>query len=637
MIIRAMKVNLVLLSLLTAGTLAASAATLPPEKLLPGDTLVMFTVPDLDRAQAASHDLAAAQLWRDAAMKPFVDKFTAKWKADVLTPLERELGVKLTDYSGLAHGQFTFAVTQNGWTGQKDAEPGVLLLLDSKDQAAQLTKLLADLKRKWTDSGKQLRAEKIRDVEFITLLNAGEEITKSLEKAFPGRAPNQGGDDAKKGKSSLIIGQSGSLLLVGNQAKALEQVLIRQSGGQAPALAEVPAYEANHSALFRDATAYGWIHFKPILAAVKAQLAQAGAAGADNPLGVKPDKILEAVGLNGLQTVAFQMRQSPEGTDASVFIGAPENGRKGLFKMLVADAKESSPPPFVAADATQFFRVRLDLPKLWATLETMLTEISPQVGMLVQMSLANAGKDKDPNFDLKKQFIGNLGNDLISYQKAPRSAKLADLSSPPTLFLLASPNADQVLNSLKVALSMINPAPLKEREFLGRKIHSLTVTPETEVDGLPVERSFSFATSGGYLAMSADAAMLEEYLRNAGTQGKPLADVPGLKEAAQRIGGLGTGWFGYEHQGEVARVVLNAVKQDPNYFDKLLAGAVANPLAGAALAGPLKGLKDWFDFTALPDYGKIAKFFYFIVQTGSANAEGLTFKAFSPTPPELRK
>lgn len=630
-----MKLHLLRLSLLLLGALGASAATPPPEKLLPNDTLLMFTIPDWDKAQAASRDLPAAMLWRDQTMKAFVDKFTAKWKADVLAPLERELGIKLDEYAGLAHGQFTFALTQNGWNGQQEPDLGVLLLLDSRDGAPQLAKLLADLKKKWSDSGKKLRSEKIRDIEFTTLMNAGEDLAKSLEKAFPGQKADKPEGDAKKGQSELTFGQSGSLLLVSNSSKDLEKVLIRQSGGLAPALDELPAYEANHTAMFRDATAYGWVNAQPIMDALKKQFGQAG--GDAIPLGLKPEKAFDALGFSGLKTLAFILRQASDGTTADIFIGAPENGRKGLFRMLVPETKESSPPPFVPADIVKFSRCRLDFQKVWATLEATLNDLSPLIGPLVQQALANAGKDKDPNFDLKKQLIGNLGNDLISYQKGPRSAQLADLNSAPAIFLLSSPNADQVLNSLKVGLSLVNPAPMKEREFLGRKIYSLSLPPMPGPDGKPVEKTFSFTTGGGYVAMSADTGILEEYLRSAENKGKTLGDVAGLKEAAQRVGGMGTGWFGYEHQGETMRVILDAVKQDPAYFEKLLTGAMSNPLTAGAGMGTLKGVKDWFDFALLPSYDKIAKFFYYTVQSGSANADGLTFKTFSPTPPGLKK
>ena len=127
-----------------------------------------------------------------------------------------------------------------------------------------------------------------------------------------------------------------------------------------------------------------------------------------------------------------------------------------------------------------------------------------------------AGKDKDPDFDLRKNLIANLGDDFISYQKSPRKQTLADLSSPPSLFLISSPKAEQLAGAIK-ALSSFLPqqSKLKEREFLGRKVYSMGLPGGGGGRGRvkPADTTLSYAASGGYLALSTDAAMLEEFLR----------------------------------------------------------------------------------------------------------------------------
>ena len=55
------------------------------------------------------------------------------------------------------------------------------------------------------------------------------------------------------------------------------------------------------------------------------------------------------------------------------------------------------------------------------------------------IDIANAtAQQKDPNFDVRKNLIGNLGDDWISYQKAPAGNTLADLNTAPSLFLFAA-------------------------------------------------------------------------------------------------------------------------------------------------------------------------------------------------------
>src|SRR5690606_5523931 len=104
---------------------------------------------------------------------------------------------------------------------------------------------------------------------------------------------------------------------------------------------------------------------------------------------------------------------------------------------------------------------------VWATLEETLTKIDPSMAGLLQLMLSSAGKDKDPDFDLKKNLIGNLGDDFITIEKAPKSSKPEDLQAAPSLTLIGSPNPTALLDALRMITSLLPPplstAPLKER------------------------------------------------------------------------------------------------------------------------------------------------------------------------------
>ena len=124
-------------------------------------------------------------------MKPFHDKFMAKWNEEFVAPLEHDLGVKLADFAELPQGQFTFAVTQNGWNGTDDQTPGMLLLLDAKDKSDLLKTNLAALQKKWTDAGKPIRTETVRGIKFSIVPLSSNDIPASLAAMFPKRQPVQ--------------------------------------------------------------------------------------------------------------------------------------------------------------------------------------------------------------------------------------------------------------------------------------------------------------------------------------------------------------------------------------------------------------------------------------------------------------
>src|SRR6266404_475593 len=387
----------------------AIGAVLPAEKLLPDDTLAMFTIPDFTKAVGIYQSSPQAQLWNDPAMKPFKDKFVDKFKSQFFTPLENELGIHFADYTGLPQGQLTLAMTQDGWMGKstEDKMPALLLLLDTRDKSPQLKSNLADLKKKWIDAGKTVKTETIRAVEFSVVVLSSNDIPRSLQKALTSSnsPPDSTVSDDKSGakappKSQIYIGQADSLLIMGNSPKAIERVLASMSGGALKTLGDVPAYAANHAAMFRESPLYGWINARALVDIFgRPDDSQTGSDPAANPFAMKPDKVFAALGMKGLKAVAFNYLYSNDGAQFNLTFTVPEDGRAGIFKILAGEPKEYNPPPFVPADAVKFQRWRLDGQKTWTVLQQMLGDINPQIlnslNMLLDMASASA-KEKDP-------------------------------------------------------------------------------------------------------------------------------------------------------------------------------------------------------------------------------------------------
>ncbi|MBE7500272.1 MAG: hypothetical protein HS113_08185 [Verrucomicrobiales bacterium] len=598
-----------------------AAATPPAPQLLPPDTLALLSMPDWSQIRSSAATSPVQLLWNDPLMRPFRDKLVKKLETEVFAKLEKDTGIKLAEYAELLQGQLSLAITRNGWTGTPDPLPGLVLILDARDKAPVLTAKLTDLRKRITDAGQTLKTEKVRDIEFTRLtLNPDAESGAAEAGSVP--------------KLSLAFGQVGSVLVAGMHTRDLERVVGRLGGAGMPHLGEEAAFAADQQAFFRDTQVYGWIHFAP-LAEVLTKIATtaAGAAGEDSP--VQPDKLIGALGLKGLKTLAFGARDTAEGSLVDLNLNAPSAERKGLLKLLTTEAKDAGIPAFVPADAVAFWRWRLDGKKLWATLEGMMNEIQPGILDFVVAQLDAGLKERDPNLDFKRSFILNLGDDLIGYQKAPKSAEPKDLLSQPSLFLLGSANVDPLLSALRSALALF-PTPIKDREFLGRRIYTLTL-PDLTGSGSPSE--LHLAASGGYLAIAGEASTLEEYLRSSDTKPKPLAETPGLREAAQKLGGTGSGLFGFQNDAEQLRPYWDAVRANPGLFFGL--ATAQNPALGEALGEDQKELEqkvaEWVDFALLPEFSKVAKYFHLTVYTGTMSSGGYTLRTFTPLPPQLRR
>lgn len=628
----------------------AGAAIPAPERLLPDDTLVVLTAPDFTKLQESWYRQPQSQLWADPSMKPFRASFVKKWDEEFIQPLERELNIKCADYTRLLKGQVTFALTQNGWQGGTSPVPGVLLLLDTKEQSNQLKKNLASLRKQWTESGKALRTTKVRDIEFTVVPISSNDLPKTLQKFFPQSSPvKELGDDKARqpapGAGELWIGQVESLLVLSSSMQSVEKVVARATGGALPPLADLASYQADQARFFRNARLYGWINLNSFIDILTRNLgAKKENAAAPNPFDLNPSKILGAVGLGGLKSLAVSYEPSGDGSLLQLALGVPESARQGLFKILAGEPRETRPPAFVPADAVKFQRWRIDGQKTWETVQKIVNDISPQwmSGINFLIDTANtAAKEKDPGFDLRKNLLGNLGDDVISYSKAPKDNPGAGPPSAPSLFLVGSPNAEAFAAAFKSILIYTSPQPgasPDQREFLGRRIYSVplrAVVGSLGGSGPGVPQNLTYAASGGYVAFSSDPALVEEYLRTSDGQHDALREKPGLSDAAQKVIGPDSSLFGYENQVEATKAFVELLRKNA-----AVASAASMPSSlvpsGLNVNATVQGFRGLMDFSLLPPFESIAKYFSFSVYGGSADVDGLTLKMFYPFPPGLK-
>jgi hypothetical protein len=303
------------------------------------------------------------------------------------------------------------------------------------------------------------------------------------------------------------------------------------------------------------------------------------------------------------------------------------------LQVLTTEAKDSGPPPFVPADAVKFSRVRLDLPKSWRLLESTLNKIYPSVTQTFNYFLEMAGKAKDEKYDLRAELLGNLGDDIINYERNPVNTTLGDLREAPEIYLVGSPSPFKLASAVKVALGLLTTADkITDREFLGRRIYSAALPPT--LGG----RTWHFAASGGYVALTSDVAMLEEFLRSSDGDKPGLSQTPGLAEAAQKAGGgMSAGIFAFSNDKESARTLLETLRKEtisgPDLLGLLGLEMRMNKISTVEEASQFK---DWCDFSLLPPVDALTKYFNYSVWVGGFTPDGFTLNSFTPALPSQK-
>jgi hypothetical protein len=429
----------------------------------------------------------------------------------------------------------------------------------------------------------------------------------------------------------FFVGQSGTLLLAGNSRLDLEKILTLKSGGAVLALGDSTTFMPDFDAMLRGATVYGWLNLEPVI-----EMARQGLPGAEAgmPMGLSPARMLSALGLSGLKTLSFAGAIRGDGASSEMRLRVPEVERRGLFRIFSFAAKDSAPPAYVPADVLSFSRMRLDLLKSWNTLEAMLVEASPQIGGMLKLTVDAIGKDKDPGFDFRKQFVANLGDDIISWQASDKGGTNA--AAP--VALIGSPKPDELAGALKLLMGMVPPdvAKLEETEIAGKKVWSMVLPTGAAGPGAAMApQSIAFAGGAGYLAVAATPEHLRSHLEAKPAEGAALLAAPGLRAAADKVGGLGTGMFGYSNDRESVRALWTALSTPGGSASNPTALAFQQLISASAMSGDGGGLAEWIDFSLLPPFEQVQKYFHFTVYAAALNKEGLSVKFFAPEPPEL--
>jgi hypothetical protein len=186
--------------------------------------------------------------------------------------------------------------------------------------------------------------------------------------------------------------------------------------------------------------------------------------------------------------------------------------------------------------------------------------------------------------------------------------------------------------AIKAAAGLLVPAGgIKDREFLGRRIYSASL-PVTLQGG---SHTYYFAASSGYVALTGDVGMMEDFLRSNDSDKPGLSQKPGLADAAQKAGGgMSAGIFSYSNDRESMRALVETLRKETVSGSELL-GLLGFDFGQEKISGAeeVSHFKDWCDFSLLPPADALAPYFNYSVWAGGFTPEGFRLNCFTPALP----
>ena len=604
-------------SLLAAGSLATLfglAAESKPETLVPEDAFAVFTIPHFPDAKAAFWRDPFVRLFQDAAMENFTKQIHSAWETFVIQGAEEQWDFRVDEYAALLNGQVTLALFMDANPEKFRPDFDVLLALDGGGQSAQLKARLKDLRQRFSDGGWALRPMTFPKGTFHQLRWNDE----------------ANGQRASALLHKVVFGQAGSLFLASTKASLIERALANaDKGTEAASLSSQPAFRQIHSRRLRQSFAYGWLHFAKLHKIIEGQMRNLDRQFAENPMIPPPSKILQSLGLSGLQSLSIHLRQLEGGSMMEFAMAIPKEDRQGLFEWINLAEKDCSPPLQVPADVASFSRVRLNIGRLWENLEEAVADLSPILGGMMNALLRES--EQGLGFNIRKDVFGNLGDDLIVIGFPPRSSRFEDLISAPTLTLLGSPNPKALAQTLVKATGLIpsEENSLTKKEFQGKTIYSFAIPglPFMEIGQPGVDVGLHMAVDENYLIFSMDEQTLKNYLRSPSETHRPLRKTPGLKQAIAALGPEKLTSFRYDNPAKVIGMFWELARKNPNFLAEGLPSTADFDIRKFPFGVEL--------LSALPPFEQVAKYFHFSVSGGNSDAHSINYRLFMPTPPQL--
>lgn len=584
---------------------SALGASKPADKLLPKSTLAVISFKDLKATNAAYANAPSSKLFADPALQPFFKKAGDAITTHILDPIKEETSIDLMEIGELSEGQLTLAIIP----GENILEsiPALVVLSDTGSKKSKAVALLDKIKGELAKNDVNVNNIRIQGSSFIEIPIPQEDRPED----FP-----------KKGLEAVYFGISDTLLVLGTDKDVVDQIAVSNKGGTPPSLSQNTSYRTVARSMNPKADSYGWINFEPLINLIPALI---GNGPAPQEGGPDPLTVFKALGITGLKGASFHSLREKNGEYSELTLHVPKSERSGIFNIFAGKNKPSGPLPNLPANVASFSRSRMDLKESWKGIETMLTKISPEMGGLMQFMMAGIGKDKDKNYDFKRDFIGNLGDDIITVVLPAEGNTLEDIAMQPQMFMIGSSSADKLLYSMKILSSMVPNLEVKSTDFLGKRILSADLpSPDGSQMGIYM------TSSKGYLTITQNRGLLEQVIRGKGGKPNQIINSKAYRTAVDKVGGTGTGLFGFEDPAKTIGPFLSAVKGEPELFQEIIDNVTSN-----ITLNPEAENDTWFDLDLLPDADQIGKYLGITVYSGSLDNDGYKMKMYAPDPEGL--
>jgi hypothetical protein len=601
-----------------------SAVELPgTAKLVPPETIVMVNIDNFSQLRAQFEKTSLYKLYKDPAMKAFVDDVKAKWQ-EKKQKSENELLRIIADANVWPQGRAAVALVLD--ERAKDAnEPPVLFITQWGENIDKVKDAVSKIVEKAVEKGARREAEDYRGVNTIRIT---QEPSKGLSYCFI--------DDCLIGSMSPDV---------------LKFVIAQVKGAGSPTLGDDGDYNATLGAI--GPAAEGQINFyvniKQIIKSALAEDTEGQAKTMINNLG-----LANVTSFGG----SVDVGRGPGGETSGKAFLKIDGDKKGVCKILEVESAALRMPPFVSASSSSVSVFNLNIKKAYAELGAILNNFSPQMAAMLNMPLLPPGPQGEPALQLKADIVDYLGSQIVLVQSikkpssdagAPGAAQEQASTAPQTLVAVAIDNRNALEKSLSTLHDkMTAPGnPDAKRQLLGHTIYSVDVSgflpflgasqrtpmqaPPRPDAGVPKAPPAAFTVTDTHLILGGEATVERAIRALGGSQAESIDSAKWFAKAKSNIPSA-VGLAGLQDNaasGEYFWSTMRELQKKEKDKDKGSGNQIGVGVSSASLFPQMifsQGGSDMFDFGLLPEFDAVRKYFGLSASYGISRADGFFFE-----------
>ncbi|MGA2069993.1 MAG: hypothetical protein ABSG97_01480 [Sedimentisphaerales bacterium] len=607
--IRAAFLICVICAAVTAGN--AKETALPKTAGLVGtDTVLLVDIGDFNQFRAKFEKTGIYKLYNDPSMSAFAKNFTAKVREKIEG--DKDSFVKsILDANVMPEGRLAFVMT----AGQQETSP--MVISQWGRNIAKIKDVMEKMALKSVEKGAHRAIESYRDVNIVTL---------TTEKA-PTRPAVKDDDDNTKIK--VVTSEKDvycfvdDCLIIASDTEVVKFVVSQIKGTGASSLAGDADYIATMGAVgpYHDVDIY--VNFRRMIKQMT-----------DDDTTGESQKGIANLGLDGTGGLGFSAGIAPDAESmvrGKIFLRTT-GMRKGILKMLEMRSEPVRVPRFVPASACSVSFLNLDIKRAYDELCSIIYGFEPAAAMMLQQPIPGTGSENDPGISIRPDIIEYLGTEIVIAQSVN---KPFSKDKEPTEICIAVGVNNRA--ALEKSLSLIhkrlmvpnNPEPT--RELLGYTIYlvgpagvpvlggSVPMVETAPPRKTPKGERLAFTITDTHLIFGPESAVELAIRTLGGAENAPVNSAKWFNIAKSAVPSV-VGSAAFEDNSASGELLWWMLKDNA----KSRRASMGMGPAAAVLAGP--DAWDFADFSLLPEFGAVKKYFGLSAGYGISRPDGFFFE-----------